>query len=367
MIQPKKVLEQLSPYQQGKQTEEIKKEYGLSKVIKLASNENPYGASPEIKKGLMHVIEDTHIYPDGYVTDLRTVVVEKYNIKENNVVFGSGSDELIQLITRAFLVRGDHTVMATPTFSQYKHNATIEQAYIEEVALIDGVHDLDGMLRAMHDQTKIVWICNPNNPTGTVVKKDDFVAFMDQCPKDVLVILDEAYYEFMDKNNDLDAIPLIHTYPNLLILRTLSKAYGLAGLRVAYGIGDSEVIKQLDIVRGPFNTSALAQKAASIALQDEEFLNEGVETNQSVRKSFEAFLDSIGWKYFPSETNFLLVSTPVSGTKIFDFFIKNGFIVRPGELLGYPHTVRISIGRKDEMDALKKVIEQFEIELNKGI
>lgn len=360
MIQAKKELAQLSPYQQGKQTEEIKKEYGLSKVIKLASNENPYGASPKVKEGVMEVLEQLHIYPDGYVSDLRDIVTEKYNVSKEQLVFGSGSDELIQLITRGFLTSGDHTVMATPTFSQYKHNAVIENTQMDEVETVDGVHDLYGMLETIHDQTKIAWICNPNNPSGTVVSRDEFITFMDACPKHVLVILDEAYYEFMDKDHDLHAIPLIDTYPNLLILRTLSKAYGLAGIRVAYGIGHPDVIQKLDIVRGPFNTNAIAQKAAAIALEDEEFLQEVVEKNREVRMSFEAFLDSIGWTYYPSETNFLLVNTPISGTEMFTYLIKHGFIVRPGELLGFPNTIRISIGRKEDMEDLQKIIEQFE-------
>lgn len=359
MIKSKSELEQLSPYQQGKQTEEIMEEYGLSTVVKLASNENPYGASPHIKEGLLHVLEETNIYPDGYVTDLRHLVTDTYNIDESNVVFGSGSDELIQLITRAFLTKGDETVMATPTFSQYKHNATIENAQIKEVALVNGVHDLPSMLQATNERTKIVWICNPNNPSGTVVSKSDFISFMDQCSDDTLVVLDEAYYEFMDEQHDLHAISLIDTYPNLLILRTLSKAYGLAGLRVAYGIGHAEVIQQLDIVRGPFNTSTLAQKAARVALEDTEHLRKVVESNKEVRTSFESFLDTMGWEYYPSETNFLLVSTPVSGTEMFNYLIKHGFIVRPGELLGHPNTIRVSIGLKDEMNDLQNVIEQF--------
>lgn len=359
MIQSKKELSKLSPYQQGKQTEEIKEEYGLSKVIKLASNENPYGASPKIKEGVMEVLEEPHIYPDGYVSDLRNIVTEKYNITKEQLVFGSGSDELIQLITRGFLTDGDHTVMATPTFSQYKHNATIENTHIDEVETVDGVHDLPAMLQTIHEHTKIAWICNPNNPSGTIVSRNDFITFMDACPKNVLVILDEAYYEFMDKKHDLHAIPLIDTYPNLLILRTMSKAFGLAGIRVAYGIGHPDVIQKLDIVRGPFNTNAIAQKAAAIALQDDVFLQNVVKTNREVRKSFEAFLDSIGWKYYASETNFLLVNTPVSGTDMFTYLIKHGFIVRPGELLGFPNTIRITIGREKDMEALKKIIEQF--------
>lgn len=367
MIEAKDELTTLAPYQQGKQTDEIKREYGLSHVVKLASNENPYGASPNIKNGLAEVLVNTHIYPDGYVTDLRAQVVEKFNVRENNLVFGSGSDELIQLITRAFLSTDAHTVMATPTFSQYKHNATIEGATIQEVETVNGVHDLKAMHESINDQTKIIWICNPNNPSGTVVLKEDFINFMETCPENVLVILDEAYAEFMDEAHDLEAISMIDTYPNLLILRTLSKAYGLAGLRVAYGIGNAEVIKQLDIVRGPFNTSAFAQKAASIALADESFLEETTEKNRNVRQTFENFLETINWSFYPSETNFLLVETPVRGIEMFDYLIKHGFIVRPGELLGYPNTVRISIGLEKEMQELQEVILQFHEQRSKGI
>lgn len=367
MIHGKEELKSLSPYQQGKQTEDIKATYGLTEIIKLASNENPYGASPRVKDSLTNLIQHTHIYPDGYARTLREQLSNKFEVNEQNLVFGSGSDELIQLISLAFLSPESHTIMAKQTFSQYKHNATIAGAETEEVDTINGVHDLKGMRNAIREQTKIIWICNPNNPSGTIVSKESFTSFMEKCPADVLVVLDEAYYEFMNKTYELHAIQLIDTYPNLLVLRTFSKAYGLAGLRVAYGIGHEDVIKQLDIVRGPFNTNAFAQQAASIAATDESFLRHVEQSNREVRTSFASFLDSIGWSYLPSETNFLLVQTPVSGHEVFDYLIQRGVIIRPGELLGYPNTIRISIGLADEMEKVKQVITQFNEQMSKEI
>ncbi len=367
MIQSKQELSSLSPYQQGKQTEEIKSEYGLTEIIKLASNENPYGSSPRIKDHLTDLMENTHIYPDGYARTLREQLSNKFEMNEQNFVFGSGSDELIQLISLAFLTPQSHTIMAKETFSQYKHNAIIAGAETEEIETINGVHDLEGIENAIREQTKIIWVCNPNNPSGTIISKEVFINFMDNCPTDVLVVLDEAYYEFMDKTHDLNAIQLTNTYPNLLVLRTFSKAYGLAGLRVAYGIGHEDIVKQLDIVRGPFNTNAFAQQAAAIAITDEAFISYVEQSNRSVRTSFETFLDSIGWGYFSSETNFLLVQTPISGHEMFDYFIQYGVIIRPGELLGYPNTIRISIGLAEEMEKVKQVITQFNEQMGKEI
>lgn len=363
----KQILEQLKPYEQGKQTSEIKEQYNLSEVIKLSSNENPYGYSPKVKTYFKNYIPEFNIYPDGYATQLRETIATKLQLKNTQIVFGSGSDEMIQSICRAFLSPDANTVMAKPTFSQYKQSALIEGAEIKEVPTKDGYHDLDLMLKAIDTETKIVWICSPDNPTGTLVSKEKLINFMKQCPKDVLVILDEAYYEFISKDKAYNTVTLLKQFNNLILLRTFSKAYGLAGLRIGYGLMDEAVATKLNIVRGPFNTTTISQDAARVAFEDEGFINEVAQNNQTVKESFQNFLSELGWSYFDTETNFILLKTPISGTDVFDYLIQHGFIVRPGELLGYPNTIRITIGTADEMKQLEKLIQKLHAHINKEV
>ncbi len=361
----KRVLNQLAPYKQGMQTNQVKEAYNLDKIVKLASNENPYGYSARLKNELANMIDDINIYPDGHTAKLRAALAKKLAINEDKLVFGNGSDEIVQIISRTFLYPGVNTVMATPTFSQYKHNALIDGATIKEVPTIDGYHDLNGMLQAIDKDTKIVWICSPDNPTGTILPREAFYQFMDQCPHNVLVVLDEAYYEFIEEDSRLNALSTLSTYKNLILLRTFSKAYGLAALRVGYGIMDEEIVNKLNIVRGPFNTSTIAQKAALIALDDQPFIQDVTTKNKAVKHSFEQFLDEIGWHYYPSQTNFILVSTPISGTEVSQYLLENGFIIRPGELLGYPNTIRITIGTAEDMKQLQHLLKKLHVGINK--
>lgn len=363
----KTVLNQLSPYQPGKQSKEILEAYGLERIVKLASNENPNGFSKHVNDYLLNNVHEFNIYPDGYTSELRTAVASKLNVNENQLLFGSGSDEIVQIICRAFMYPGVNTVMATPTFPQYMHNARIEGAEIKEISTIDGYHDLEGMLNAIDDKTTVVWLCSPDNPTGTLISSEALYSFLDKCPKDVLVVLDEAYYEYIDSELDPDVISHLSAYPNLIVLRTFSKAYGLAGLRVGYGIAANELISKLDVVRAPFNTTTLAQNAAIIALKDEAFIVETRLKNSKVKQSFKQFLSSIGWHYYDSQTNFLLISTPISGSDTFQYLLENGFIVRPGELLGCPNTVRITLGNETDMKELKDLLYKLHLDTNKEI
>lgn len=362
----KKILNEMAPYQQGKQSEEIMQEYNLDRVVKLASNENPFGYSKKVKAAFAD-LNHLEIYPDGYTAKLRSKLAKKLNVEEQQLVFGSGSDELIQIITRTYLFPGANTVMAKPTFTQYKQQALIEGAEIREVPTNNGYHDLSEMLQSIDANTKVVWICNPDNPSGTYIPKEDFIHFMEKCPADVLVVLDEAYIEFVDEHVNYDSTTYLKDYHNLLILRTFSKAYGLAGIRMGYGITHQHITRNLDIVRGPFNTSAIAQNLASVAVDDEEFIRETVTENKNNKSQFEAFLNKLGWKFYESQTNFLLIHTPISGTDVFQYLLENGFIIRPGELLGYPNTIRVTIGSKKDMKELQDVLLKLEEKLNKEV
>lgn len=363
----KSVLKKLAPYKQGKQIEQVQKEYNLEKIVKLASNENPYGYSSELKAIIQSFIQELNIYPDGHATDLRKALATTLNVHENQLLFGNGSDEIVKIISRTFLYPGVNTVMATPTFPQYKHHALIEGAEVKEVPTIDGYHDLDGMFQAINDQTKVVWICSPDNPTGTLLSKQAVYDFINKCPNDILIVLDEAYYEYVDTQSGIDALEMLREHKNLILLRTFSKAYGLAGLRIGYGIMDEQLAAKLNVVRGPFNTTAIAQKSALTALRDQQFIQKIVTENHSVKQAFQQFLSEIGWNYYESQTNFLLVETPISGTEVSQFLLEHGFIIRPGELLGYPHTIRITIGKAEDMQELKKLLNKLHLQINNGV
>ncbi len=363
----KEVLNQLSAYKQGMQISEVKKKYQIEKIVKLASNENPYGFSNQVKQQVDLLLQDYEFYPDGYAYDLRVKLAEKLVVEEDQIVFGSGSDEVITFICRAFLYPGTNTVMAAPTFPQYKHHSLIEGAEIKEVSTVNGKHDLISMADAIDSSTKVVWLCSPDNPTGELISKSDFDLFMSKCPSEVLVVLDEAYYEFVAYEDRLSLNENLMKYPNLIVLRTFSKIYGLAGLRVGYGVANEEIAQKLNIVRGPFNTTSYSQKAAIEALNDDVFIEETRRLNDKVKKEFQNFLDTIQWKYNESHTNFLLVETPIDADETSLYLLKQGFIVRSGNLLGYPNTVRITIGNEQDMKDLQQVIYNLHTEINDGV
>ncbi|MGJ9382032.1 histidinol-phosphate transaminase [Salipaludibacillus sp. CF4.18] len=346
----------LQPYQPGKPIEEVKRELGLKEVIKLASNENPYGSSPSVEKAIMEEFQNIAVYPDGYAQELRTKTANLLGVNEQQLIFGNGSDEIILILCRSFLTNEDNIVIADPTFSQYAHNAVIEGTEIKAVPLNNGVHDLDEMLKAIDDNTKMVFVCNPNNPTGTYVNEDAFMSFLKKVPKDVLVVSDEAYYEYVTAEDYPSTLPLLKDYPNLMILRTFSKAYGLASLRVGYGIGSEKLIREIDPGRGPFNTNTIAQKAALTALEDQEFIESCYRKNKTELAKYVDFCEKNGFDYYPSQANFILMDLRKPGSDIFQYLLSKGFITRNGEALGFPTSIRITVGTPEQND---KIIEEL--------
>lgn len=349
----------LVPYQPGKPIEDVKRELGLKEVIKLASNENPYGASPDVKEAIMEAYESIAVYPDGYARELREAVADLVYVQPEQLIFGNGSDDVILILCRAFLTAEDNIVTANPTFSQYRHNAVIEGAEVKEIPLKQGVHDLDAMLEAIDDQTKMVFVCNPNNPTGTYNTTAEFMNFIEQVPDDVLVISDEAYIEYVTADDYPDTVPLIETYPNLMILRTFSKAYGLAALRVGFGIANKELIRAIDPGREPFNTNTMAQKAAIAALKDQKFIQSCVDQNHLEMKKYEEFCKEMGFYYYPSQTNFILMDLQKPGNEIFDYLLRRGFITRNGEALGFPTGIRITLGSPEQNDLIISELKKW--------
>lgn len=353
----KTVLKDMKPYTPGKSIEEVKETYQLDEIIKLASNENPYGASPKAKAKLAATIAELEIYPDGYAGKLRTKIAAKLEIKEEQLLFGSGSDEIIVIIARALLGEGTNTVCATPTFPQYKHHALIEGAEVQEIPLIDGEHDLDGFLAAIDEHTTVVWLCSPNNPTGNLISNERLLSFLNQVPDHVLVVLDEAYYEYITSDEYVDTTKLFHDYKNVLVLRTFSKAYGLAALRVGYAIGDESVITPLNTARSPFNVTSLSLAVAEEALADDAFIDNCRTLNHAQMERFYAYAKERDLHIYPSEANFVLLQVPGSATEATETLLSQGYIVRSGDALGTPGYIRVTVGTAVQNDGFFKAFD----------
>ncbi|MGG1573834.1 histidinol-phosphate transaminase [Fictibacillus sp. NRS-1165] len=358
-MEAKSQLLNLKPYQPGKPIEEVKREYGLSKIVKLASNENPYGSSPSVKDAITAEAANLGLYPDGYSAELREELSRFLGVKKGSLIFGNGSDEVVQILSRSFLREGTNTVMAANTFPQYKHNAVIEGAEVREIPLLNGEHDLDGMLKAIDGQTRIVWLCSPNNPTGHYIDQQSFKSFMADVPDNVLVVSDEAYYEYVVADDFPETIPFLDKYPNLVILRTFSKAYGLAALRIGYGIGNEKLITAIEPAREPFNTSRIAQAAARAAIKDQEFIKSCSDRNREGLQQFYDFCKARGLDYYPSQANFILIDFKQDSNLLFQHLLERGYIVRSGAALGFPTSLRITIGDKEQNSEIIEHLENY--------
>lgn len=358
-MQPKPNIVHLPVYQPGKPIEDVKRELGLTEVIKLASNENPYGCSPKAKEAMIRELETVSLYPDGAAVSLTEAVARKHGVTPDQIIFGCGSDEVIEMIAKAFFLPGDETVMASHTFSQYPHNANVENAAIVEVAMKDrSTHDLPAMLAAVTPKTKVVWICNPNNPTGTIVSHAEVQAFMEQISPEVLVVLDEAYIEYVTDPSFPNGLELLKAHKNLVLLRTFSKIYGLASLRIGYGIGHPEVIKLINQVRPPFNTTRPAQAAALAALADDAFITACREANTAGIAYLTGEFDRLGLTYFPAHGNFIMVETGRPSVDMFNALMRKGYIVRGGHALGFPTALRVTVGNPAQNEGFIQALTQ---------
>ncbi|WP_410982911.1 histidinol-phosphate transaminase [Bacillus cereus] len=350
-----KVKEQLSslqPYKPGKSPEQMKEVYGDHSFVKLASNENPFGCSPRVMEKLQKAWHEHALYPDGGAVELRETIAEKLQVQKEQIMCGSGLDEVIQIISRAVLCAGENIVTVGETFPQYRHHAIIEGCEVKEVSLNQGAYDLNAIAKAIDNNTKIVWICNPNNPTGTYIDERKLNEFINSVDDSALIVIDEAYYEYVTAKDFPESIPLLKKHKNLLILRTFSKAYGLASFRVGYAIGHEELIGKLNVVRLPFNVSSLAQKAATIAYNDEEFITEVVRVNREGLEQYESFCKENEIPFYPSQTNFIFLPVDDAG-EIYEACAHAGFIIRP-----FPNGVRITIGTREQNEGVISVLKQ---------
>lgn len=356
-MRPKSQIGNLPVYQPGKPIEDVKRELGLDEVVKLASNENPYGASPKAKEAIVAELEHISLYPDGGAVELTSDLAKHLGVNTDQIIFGCGSDEIIALISRAFYVPGDETIMADQTFSVYKSNADIEGAVTVEVPLVDGKHDLDAMLAKVNDRTKIIWVCNPNNPTGTLLSEQEVTAFLEKVPSNVMVVLDEAYFEYVFFFQAEDGIRDIEKYPNVVVLRTFSKIYGLASLRIGYGVAQPEVIRLINQVREPFNTTRVAQAAAKAALKDQDYIAKCRAANRAGIEQIQAEFDRLGLDYFPAHGNFIMVDVRKPAGEVFEAMLRKGVIIRAGHSK-YPTHIRVSVGTPEQNKAFIHALEQ---------
>lgn len=348
---PRPETQHIKPYVPGKSIEQARREYNIQgSFIKLASNENPLGPSPKAVQAASEAISEGHTYPDGAYTSLRQKLAELWQLAPEHFIVGNGSDAVIKMIGEAYLQPGDEIVCADPTFSQYEFAASLFGARTVTVPLdSDWRHDLSAMADAIGPRTKAVFLCNPNNPTGTVVSREQFAAFMDRVPRRVLVVIDEAYGEYTDAfGREWIGRP----EHNVLVLRTFSKVFGLAGLRIGYGMANERIIETLRRVQEPFQVNAPAQAAARAALNDEDHLKASLRSNAEGKKYFYNRFAELGMTYVPSEANFIFVNTGYDSREVCAQLLKRGVIVRGGDAFGQSTWLRITIGTKDENERL---------------
>lgn len=343
----KKRIFDIHPYVPGKPIAEVKRELGLKDVIKLASNENPYGPSPKVVRAIIKEARQVHRYPDGGCFYLRRELSKRLKISPEQIIFGNGSDEILVLALRAFVGEGDEVVIAKPSFLIYELAALIEGAVVRSVPLNDFKYDLNGMAAVVTERTKVVFIGNPDNPAGTYVTQNELQGFIDRLRDDILIVIDEAYFDFVRSKDYPDSIAWVKQRKNILVTRTFSKMFGLAGLRIGYAVADKEVIDILNRIRDPFNINSVAQVAALACLQDGGYYRRVARLLEQQRKFLYQQLTKRGIRFIRSATNFILVDVK-EGPSVARKLLKMGVIVRDMDAWGLSNFIRVTIGTAQE-------------------
>ena len=350
----------IAPYQGGKPIAELAREMGLQveDIVKLASNENPLGISPKAEYAMQEALLDIARYPDGNSFALRDAVSHKFNVAPSQIVFGNGSNDILELAARAFLIAGCETIYSQHAFAVYPLVTQAMGATGVVVPAKNFGHDLQAMLAAISAKTRMIFIANPNNPTGTLVGKDELLAFLKQVPSHVLVVLDEAYDEYLSATHKSEAISWLSEFDNLIISRTFSKAYGLAGLRVGFGLCHADIADMMNRVRQPFNVNSLAQAAAVATLADDDFVARSYALNQAGMLQLTQGLQKLGLEYIPSFANFISIRVG-NATDYYRKLLENGVIVRPVANYEMPEYLRVSIGLFAENAKFLAVLEKI--------
>ncbi len=355
----------INPYPPGKPIEELEREYGISGSIKLASNENPLGPSPKAVEAILGATSKLHRYPDGSGFYLRKKLAQKYDLPFDSILLGNGSNEIIELVIRAFMSPGDEVMMPSPSFLLYRLVVQWMGGRPVPVPLkADLGIDLEKMARAVSDKTRVIFLTNPNNPTGKVIAKADFEAFLAALPEQVTVVLDEAYIEFSTSADTPRGFDYLGGRgPAVIALRTFSKAYGLAGLRIGFGAMDPEIAGFLNRVRQPFNTGSLAQIAALAALDDEDFFDRTRRITWSGLQFLYREVEKMGLEYVPTEANFFLIDVACESKAVYEAMLRRGVIIRSMASYGLERHIRVSVGLPEEnarfIGTLKEVLGQI--------
>ena len=360
----KDYIESIRPYEPGKPIREVERELGLHRVIKLASNENPLGPSRRAVRAMRRALREAHLYPDGSCYYLKKKLAEELGIGENQLVIGNGSNEIIELLGRGFLSPGDQVISSAASFLVYPLLTQACGAEFIEVPMKDFRYDLKGILERITEQTRLIFVANPNNPTGTYVTRDEVEDFLAKVPKEVVVCFDEAYIDFVEAKDFPFLLFHVKTEkPNLMVLRTFSKSFGLAGLRVGYGMGAPQLIQYLHKVRQPFNVNSIAQAGALAALDDRLFLWRTKHLVSRGRKYLYRRLKRLGLTAIPSQANFILMDTGHDADEVFQAFLRQGVIIRSMKAYGLPTWIRVSVGRRSENARFIRVLRKLTVHL----
>lgn len=345
-------VKSLSPYQAGKPIEELERELGISNIIKLASNENPFGFPESAKQAIMNQLNDLTRYPDANGFELKAAISKKFGVQANQITLGNGSNDLLELFAHTFVSEQDEVIYSQYAFIVYPLVTKAINAVAREIPAKDWGHDLAAFLAAINAKTKLIFIANPNNPTGNFLTEAEIDAFLANVPTNVIVVLDEAYTEFTHVSERVDSFGLLAKYPNLIVSRSLSKAYGLAGLRIGYAVSNPDIADLLNRVRQPFNCNSLALASAIAVMNDDAFVERVAENNRQEMQRYEAFCQAQGLSYIPSKGNFITIDFQRPAAPIYDALLREGVIVRPIAGYGMPNHLRISIGLPEENDRL---------------
>ena len=347
----------LVPYPPGKTIQELEREHGISGSIKLASNENAWGPSPKAVEAIKEAMQNLHRYPDGSCYYLAQSVAEKLGVRPEEIVFGNGSNEIIGLLITAFLQPCGRGRDFHPTLLMYQKLVQVQGGINTVVELTEGMnHDLEAILGVVSAKTRMVFFDNPNNPTGTIIDKDAFASFMEQLPDEVIVVLDEAYVDFVAPELRIDVLAYIREGKPVAALRTFSKAYGLSGLRLGYGVMGVEMADYLNRVRQPFNVNSLAQVGGNAALSDEEHYRMTLQKSRDGIVWLSKEVEKLGCRPMKTHTNFFLIDVKGDGKKLYEHMLHQGVIVRPMKAYGYPNYIRITVGRADENQRFVKAL-----------
>jgi len=348
----------LTPYQPGKPIDELTRELGISDIIKLASNENPLGPSPLAIQAAQQVLKNMHIYPDGGGFILKQALAKSLNVATNQITLGNGSENIFEIIVKAYLTLNDSAVVSQYSFATISIVVQAIGAKLNVAPAVNYGHDINNMIAAIDDKTRLLFIVNPNNPTGTYTTESEFLRLLDSIPSHIMVVADEAYFEYMDRRDYPDTLKLLEKYPNLIISRTFSKIYGLAGARVGYAISHPDVADMLNRARLPFNVNSIAMIAATAALSDHEHMRKTVELNQQGLKQFEQGLRELDIEYIPSVANFISINMQRDAMPIYQALLQQGVIVRPLKAYGMPMHLRVTIGTYEENARFLQALRQ---------